>query len=348
MNSFSIFKNEDVLSPEYLPEILPHRETQIRQIASNLEPVGKGRKGQNTFVFGSPGIGKTATAKFIFRKFEEEYSGIKTIYINCWDFNTSIAVLSKITNDLGVFVQRRGMGKDEINQKFVESLSKAKSNVVVCLDEVDQLILKESGALYNLLRIDQYTQKSLPLVLISNNPHIFSKLESRVLSSLNADGIEFKPYNFNEMKKILEERARHAFVSIDNAAIALAANLAVQRGGDVRIGLQCLQKAGRLAEREGGRKLLAKHVKEIFSDVKDARLQILEKKVSESEKALVKIVNRSGSLSFTELYKKYAKGVENPASVRMVQDYVRHLAQAKMIKLSERKVDGKRIIYKAA
>lgn len=341
----AVFKNEDVLSPEYIPEILPHRETQIKQIASNLEPVNEGRKGQNTFVFGPPGIGKTATAKFIFRKFEEEYSNIKTIYINCWDFNTSIAVLSKITTDLGAFVTRRGLGKDEINQRFVEALSKARSNVVVCLDEVDQLITKEPGALYNLLRVDQYTDKDVALVLISNNPHIFSKLESRVLSSLNADEIEFRPYNINEMKSILAERAKHAFVSFDSAAILIAANSAVQKGGDVRIGLQILQKAGRIAEKRGDKKLGAGHMKEILANIKSPRPEILRKKISGNERALVDIVNKSKSLSFTELYDRYASKAENPVSVRTVQDYVKHLANAKMIKLSERKVDGKRMVY---
>jgi hypothetical protein len=71
----------------------------------------------------------------------------------------------------------------------------------------------------------------------------------------------------------------------------------------------------------------------------------VKKKISDNEKVLVNIVNKSGELSFLELYDKYAKSVENPVSVRMVQDYVRHLAQSKMLRLSERKVDGKRMIY---
>lgn len=347
MKSSSVFKNEDVLSPEFLPDMLPFRETQIKQIASDLEPVADSRKGQNTFIFGSPGIGKTATAKFVFREFEDEYPNVKTIYMNCWDFNTSIAVLSKVTLDLGVFVPRRGLGKDEINQKFIEALKKTKKEVVVCLDEVDQLIFREPGALYNLLRSDQYVDKNLALVLISNNPHIFSKLESRVLSSLNADEIEFRPYKIGEMKEILSKRAEHAFTSFDKAAVLLAANQAVQRGGDVRVGLQCLQKAGRVAERKGGGKLLVKHMKEILIDVKDSRSEIVKGRIGDNERIIVDIVNRSAPLSFTELYDKYAKKAENPVSVRMAQEYVRHMAQAKMLKLSPRKVDGKRMIYRA-
>jgi len=342
----SLFKNEDALSSEFLPDFLPFRESQIKQIANNLEPMSQGKKGQNTFVFGSSGIGKTATSKFVFKNFEETYSNVKTIYINCWDFNTSIALLSKITIELGMFVPRRGLGKDEINQKFVEALGKSKKNIVICLDEVDQLIFKDSGALYSLLRVNQYINKELTLILISNNPHVFAKLESRVISSLNADEIEFKPYDINEMKKILLERAKQAFVSFDNTAILLAANQAIRKKGDVRIGLQCLQKAGRIAERKGSKKLLTNHVRGIIIDLKDSRSEIVKEKISKNEKLIVDIVNKSAPLSFTELYEKYAKKVENPTSVRMVQDYVKHMAQAKMLKLSDRKIDGKRMVYK--
>lgn len=340
-----VFKNEEILSPDYLPEELPFRETQIKQVAGNIEPAGKNKKGQNTFIFGAPGIGKTATVKFIFRNLEEEYPNVKTVYINCWDFNTSIAVLSKITTDMGTFVARRGFGKDEINQKFIEALSKTRGSLVVCLDEVDQLIMKEPGALYDLLRVNQYTDRSVTLVMISNNPHILSRLESRVLSSLSSEDIEFKPYNIDEMKSILSKRAKEAFASFDSAAILLAANQAVQRGGDVRVGIQCLQKAGRLAEKKGEKKLTTACVKDAITEVKNPREQAVKKKLGEGEKLIVDIVNKSGSMSFTELYEKYAKSSENPVSVRMVQDYVKHLAQAKMVRLSERKVEGKRIIY---
>jgi len=39
-----IFKNEEILFPEYLPEILPHRENQIKLLADNLLATLKGRR----------------------------------------------------------------------------------------------------------------------------------------------------------------------------------------------------------------------------------------------------------------------------------------------------------------
>ena len=347
MKADSVFKNEEVLSTEFLPEMLPFRESQIKEIAGNMEPVSKGRKGQNTFIFGDPGIGKTATVRFIFRKLENEYPTVKPIYINCWDFNTSIALLSKITTELGMFVPRRGLGKDEINDKFLEAMRKTSKNVVVCLDEADQLIFKEPGALYNLLRVNQYVDnKHITLVLISNNPHVFAKLESRVTSSLNIEEIEFKPYNITEMKEILKERASHAFVGFESAAVLLAANQAVSKGGDVRIGLQCLQKGGMNAEKKGDVKLKVGYMKDVVKVVTDVKSEIVKKKVNENEKIIVDLVNKLEEISFTNLYEKYCKKVDNPVSVRMFQDYVKHLEQTKMIRVSEKKIAGKRMIYR--
>lgn len=120
----SIFKNEQALSTEYLPEFLPHRETQIELIAKNISPASKGRPVQNMFIIGSPGIGKTASVRFVFRQFEEFSERIKTIYINTWNYNTSVAILSKIVLDLGMFVQRRGLSKDEIMERLIEALKK--------------------------------------------------------------------------------------------------------------------------------------------------------------------------------------------------------------------------------
>jgi len=340
----SVFKNESILSPDFLPSMLPFRETQVGRIAGNLESAVDGSRGQNTFVFGPPGIGKTATVRFVFRQFEDEYPSMKTIYVNCWDCNTSIAVMSRITNDLGMFVPRRGLGKDEIADKFREAVGKSRGGVVVCLDEVDQLINKEPGALYSLIRLSG--QRQITLVMISNDPHVMSKLEDRVTSSLSAEEVEFKPYNIDEMKSILSERSKLAFSAFESAAIMVAANHAIQKGGDVRVGLQCLQKAGRLAEKGGDPKLAARHLRDVVSVVKEAKPQIVMKKLSNHEKSILDIVNRKSSISFGDLFDAYKKSVDRPSSERMVQDYVKHLNQTKMIRLSEKKIGGKRIVYK--
>ena len=44
----TIFKREEVLSTEYMPAELPHREGEVQQLARNIMPASRGRKPQNT------------------------------------------------------------------------------------------------------------------------------------------------------------------------------------------------------------------------------------------------------------------------------------------------------------
>lgn len=337
----TIFKNEKILSPDYLPEMLPHREHQIKQVADNLLPASKGRQPQNTFLFGPPGIGKTVSIKSVFRQFEE-FSGIKTIYINCWDYKTATAVLSKIVIDLGYPVQRRGWAKDEIFSRLIEVLNKLNKSLIICLDEVDQL---EEEALYDLLRLT--AKNPLGIVAISNNQFVFSSFEARIRSSLSMDEIEFKPYTLVEMKDILQERVKHALTSVDNGVILLAANHAVQKGGDVRIGLQCLMKAGRIAEQDNAGKLKVDHIRKVLKEVGKAKPEILKEKVIDHEKRILEILNDGNKWQSGNLYKKYCETCENPVSDRAFRDFVNHLVEINLIKINKRRLNGStRIISK--
>ncbi len=340
-----IFKNEEVLSPEYLPDMLPHREQQIKQLADNLLPASKGRKPQNTFIFGSPGIGKTASARYVFREFED-YSGIKTIYINCWDYNTSLAVLTKIVSDLGMFVQRRGWAKDEIISRLIEALEKLKKALVVCLDEVDQLVYKDQKVLYDLLRLNQYVKNPIGLIFISNNPHVFANLEARIMSSLSLDEIEFKPYTLQEMKNILKERVDYGFHSVEEGVIALASAHAINKNGDVRVGLECLLKAGRLAEKEASDKVKVIHIKKVLRSVDEIKPEILKEKITDVEKLVLDIFNKKGKTTFDELYDEYSKTVKEPLTKRMFREYINHLDSINLIKIGKRKLGKSRFILK--
>lgn len=329
----TVFKREEVLYPDYLPEILPHREMQIKEIARSLEPAAYGRIPINLFIYGPPGIGKTACIKYVFREFEK-YSGLKTIYVNCWEFNTSVAVMSEITLSLGIFVQRRGWSKDEVFSRMVEALRKWGKGIIVALDEVDQLIYKDSNALYDLLRINQYVKIPFGLVMITNYPHVLARLEPRVKSSLRLEEIEFKPYTFLEMKDILEERAKEAFFDYEKGAIALAANYAIKKGGDVRVGLEILLRAGRLAEERNAKKLLTKFVREIVKEVKPVKPKIIEESLDEKEKRIWEIIKENFSdkeFLVKEIYEEFIKKEKEKLTERMVRNYLDHLVKVNLL-----------------
>lgn len=239
--------------------------------------------------------------------------------------------------DLGAFVQRRGISKDEVLEKLVECCRKTNKGLVICLDEVDQLIFSEEEALYDLLRINQYIDNPIGLVFISNNPYIFSNIDPRIKSSLGIEELEFNSYSLEELKDILQQRARLAFFSIEEGVLLLVANHALQNGGDVRIGLECLLKAGRVAERENSKKLKVGHVKEILITVKAVKPQILKEKVNEGEKIILEILEKKRKMFSGELYEEYSKKAEMPVSERAFRDFVNHLAEINLVKIWERK-----------
>ncbi|MDO8661178.1 MAG: hypothetical protein Q7K43_04770, partial [Candidatus Woesearchaeota archaeon] len=61
----SIFKNEEALEPDFVPKLLPYRDQQQHALASCIKPLLQDRNGRNAFVFGAPGIGKTAAVKWV-------------------------------------------------------------------------------------------------------------------------------------------------------------------------------------------------------------------------------------------------------------------------------------------
>ncbi len=338
MEISKIFKNEEILYPEYLPPLLPHREEQIKQIARNCYPAAEGRRPQNTFIYGPPGVGKTACVKFIFREMDEKFGNVKNIYINCWDLNTPSAVLSKIIIELGWPIPRRGLAKDEMLGKLIELVKKSDKGVIICLDEVDQLIFKNQEILYDFLRINQYLKNPFGIIFISNNPYIFSKVDPRIKSSLNIEEIEFKPYSLQEMKDILNERVKEAFHTgvITPGVLILIANHAIKNGGDVRIGLECFLKAGRLAEQERAKKIEVEHVKKVLHEVKAIKPKIIKEKINDTEKIILEILDREKKLSFGKLYEEYSKKVSKALTERAFREHLLHLSDVKMVKIKKK------------
>jgi archaeal cell division control protein 6 len=282
----SVFRREEVLYPEYLPLNLPHREGQIKIISENLSLLLKNSRPINIFIYGPPGVGKTAVAKFILREFEK-YSGIKNIYINCWQYNTSFAILSEIGIDIGAFVSRRGWAKDEIFSRITQTMENNKLNLIIVLDEVDQLIKNDASVLYDLLRIENYTKQKIGLIFISNDKYVFRNVEDRIKSSLNLEEIEFKSYTFLEIKDIVEQRMKEAFVAYEEGISALVAARAVEKG-DVRVALEILLKAGRIAKN----KLMVEDVKKVIKEEINPKSQEITKVLSNMEKKIIEILDK--------------------------------------------------------
>jgi cell division control protein 6 len=258
------------MRPTYMPDILPHREKEIDELASVLVPALRGETPSNVFIYGKTGTGKTAVAKFVgkelLKKGQETGITVNFIYINCEVVDTQYRLLQNIANhfidEWSERIPFTGWPTDEVYTKLRKMLEKNGGVTIVILDEVDKL--KGDEALYNLTRINSdLTQAKVSVLGISNDLKFTEFLDPRVKSSLGEENMIFCPYDARQLQDILSYRVDKALKpkSIDSDVIPLCAALGAQEHGDARRALDLLRVSAELAERNKAIKITSKHVR---------------------------------------------------------------------------------------
>jgi len=307
----SVFLDERYLYPEYIPELLPHRDAELESLVHCFDPILKGRKPLNVFLAGPTGVGKTVSAKFVLNQLEETFDRAKHLYLNCFEYNSRASVLNAIANFVGACLPRRGLATDEIFTKMLEHMKKVGFAPIIILDEVDQLLISEANSklLYDLVRIVEYEKQRIGVVLISNDVTLTSKLESRIKSSLAEQTVIFEPYTPEQLKAILKERAELAFAkgAFEKDVVNVAAAHAAKLGGDCRVAIESLLKAGRIAERENTGMVSVENLKETFENVDAVSLIKGVPHLSGDELILLKIIAENTPVNSGKVYEFYSK-----------------------------------------
>ena len=269
LKSPKLFKQRDVLDSSFVPENLPHRTDQIKQLGYILASVLRGGKPSNILCFGKTGTGKTAVSKHVLNTLSKKASQhghkIEVAYLNCNSVDTNYRVFADLCSTLGIDVPFTGLATDEVFFRFRLGLDQRDSFFIVVLDEIDSLVKKSGNeTLYNLTRINsEMTRAKVSLIGISNDLKFKEYLDPRVLSSLSEEEIVFKPYEAPEITDILVERSHLAFKdqSLESGVINMIAAIAAQEHGDARRAIDLLRVSADIAEREGADKIRQSHVK---------------------------------------------------------------------------------------
>jgi cell division control protein 6 len=279
----ALFRNRDALSPEYIPDELPFREGQIRQVAQILAPALHGSKPSNLLLYGKTGTGKTAVARLVVEKLhaQDVSKKIATCYVNSRIASTEYRTLAKIAESLPLHEDKRipgtGLSIGTVLDRIFNAIKDNRIHLILILDEIDYLVnAYGDDVLYQFTRAGEHVEPGFfTIVGISNDLKFKDELDPRVLSSLGEEELVFPPYTTEELYAILSARAKIAFRPgvVPNAVLNLCAALAGSEHGDARRAVDLLRVAGEIAEREGIHRVTEDCIRKASERVESNRIE---------------------------------------------------------------------------
>lgn len=272
-----VFKDEEKLSPEYVPAHLPHRENELNMLKIFFSSVIDGTPSISTrvMVSGSVGTGKSALVKLFGQKAVPEASkkgvDLRFLYVNCRISRTTFSVLRKLIEQLKARLPERGLSNEELFHKLLDYLDYKGIYAIIALDEVE-ILLREEGSepFYLFSRVGEERLKTprISTIFIFRNPEMLNALDTSTRSSLLGNMIHLKEYDHDQLYDILKYRASLAFrpEAITDDALHLIADIASERG-DARYALDILWRAGKYAEAENISQVMPEHVRRATASV---------------------------------------------------------------------------------
>ena len=225
-------RNSEVFDFNYTPKKIFIREETKKVIESILSFEAMGVP-NNMFIYGARGSGKTVILKYLTNYLTTGRKlSVPVRFVNCRHNNTSLKILAGI---LGI--ESNGLGAAELYHKLLKTHDK----LIIILDEADLISRKERTAdiLYYLSR----AEKKYMLILLSNSPGFYRRIDEATKSSLQLENLYFKNYNGEEILEILRNRCEEGIVrDVDSYDLARIAGMTNNEcNGDVRIAIKALQ-----------------------------------------------------------------------------------------------------------
>jgi cell division control protein 6 len=355
MATQSVFKDESKLDINYIPQKLPHRETQYRLLLEFFSFILRcpERMAQRVIITGDVGTGKTALAQHFGGNITSQANkkGLKFryVHVNCREFRGNLQpILHRAVAVFRPNYPARGYSAEEILDTLMQVLDEEEATMILALDEFDSLIEKEgSDAVYKLTRLQEIRQgkpQRLSFVFIMRDLKPIEKLDDSARSTLQRSIVALQRYDKPQLIDILSDRVKMAFEvgAFPEDVVDLVAELALTETGNARFGIELLWRAGKYADAEDKGTIEAEYVRLAVSSIIPSlrRSELLS--LGLHEKLFLLAVaryfkeNEDAYVSLSEMEKNYAVACEEfeviPNSHTQIWNYAQYLAKLGVLK----------------
>jgi cell division control protein 6 len=351
----SVFRDESKLDINYIPQKLPHRESQQRLLMEFFNYIVRcpEKMAQRVILIGEVGTGKTALAQNFGASITSEANkrGIKFryIHVNCREFRGNLQpILHRAVAVFRPNFPARGYSSEEILSTLTQVLDEEEAQTILALDEFDSLIEKEgSDAVYKLTRLQEMRQgkpQRLSFIFIMRDLKAVDGLDESARSTLQRSIIRLERYGKTQLVDILIDRVKMAFEvgAVPEDVIDAIAALAFTETGNARFGIELLWRAGKYADAEDAGTVEPECVRLAVSSIIPGLRRSELASLGLHEKLFLLAVaryfkeNEQAYVSLTEAEKDYAVACEEfdeiPKGHTQVWHYVQYLASLGVLK----------------
>lgn len=240
-----------------VPHALPCRETEFDTVHSHLEAAITAGTGACIYISGTPGTGKTATVREVVASLqaavaEEQLDDFYFVEINGMKVTDPHQSYSLLWEALKGDRVSSAHALELLEREFTTP-SPRRVPCVVLMDELDQLVTRNQGVMYNFFNWPQLRHSRLIVLAVANTMDLPERtLSNKISSRLGLTRITFAGYTHTQLMTIIQSRLEGAGsnVIVEADAIQFASRKVAAVSGDARRALDVCRRAVEIAEHE--------------------------------------------------------------------------------------------------
>lgn len=242
-----------------VPHALPCRESEFETVHSHLEAAITAGTGACIYISGTPGTGKTATVREVVASLqaavaEEQLDDFYFVEINGMKVTDPHQSYSLLWEALKGDRVSSAHALELLEREF-STPSPRRVPCVVLMDELDQLVTRNQGVMYNFFNWPQLRHSRLIVLAVANTMDLPERtLSNKISSRLGLTRITFPGYTHTQLMTIIQSRLEGVGggkqVIVESDAVQFASRKVAAVSGDARRALDICRRAVEIAEQE--------------------------------------------------------------------------------------------------